>query len=158
MLDSTALRFQKFAPLALRVGLAVVFVLFGLQKLTNSSQTTAEIQLLLNFELADAAALNYYLGLTEILVALALIIGLKVRLFSLVAVSLTTMFLFSFFVKYGTSINPDLYRDVGLAGSGIALFLLGAGPLSLDAWLASRKTRSLEATQDTAETEAEKST
>lgn len=132
MLDKLALRFQKFSPLFLRGGLSSVFFLFGFQKLSNPSQTTAEIQLLLNFGLADAAAMNFYLGLIEITVALALIIGFKVRIFSLLAGTLTLMFLLSFFVKYGTSINPDLYRDLGLFGAASALFLLGAGPLSLD--------------------------
>lgn len=132
MLDKLALRFQKFAPLFLRGGLASVFFLFGFQKLSNPSQTTAEIQLLLNFGLADAAAMNFYLGLTEMAIALALIIGFKVRIFSLLAGALTLMFLLSFFVKYGASINPDLYRDIGLFGAALALFLLGAGPLSLD--------------------------
>ena len=42
------------------------------------------------------------------------------------------MFFVSFLSKYGISINPDLYRDVGLIGASIALFLLGAGPLSID--------------------------
>lgn len=139
MIDSFALRFQKYAPLFLRLGLAFVFVLFGLQKLLNPSQTTAEIQLLLNFELADAAALNYYLGLIEMTIAAALVFGLRVRWFALAASLMTSMFLISFFVKYGTSINPDLYRDVGLTGAAIALFLIGAGPWSLDAKFARDK-------------------
>lgn len=135
MFDSIALRFQKFAPVFLRLGLAVVFLLFGLQKLINPSQTTAEIQLLLSFELADAAALNFYMGLVEILVAGAFIIGLKVRFFALVSSLLISMLFISFFVKYGLSINPDLYRDIGLLGASGALFLLGAGPWSIESLL-----------------------
>lgn len=132
MFDSFALRFQKYAPLSLRVGLAMVFLLFGLKKLLSPEQTTSEIQLLLNFELADAAALSFYVGLVEMIITFAFLFGFKVRLFAMLAAMLTLLFLASFLVKYGVSINPDLYRDVGLLGGAIALFLLGAGPLSLD--------------------------
>jgi len=139
MFDSIALRFQKFAPVFLRFGLAVVFLLFGLQKLINPSQTTAEIQLLLSFELADAAALSFYMGLVEILIALAFIVGFKVRFFALVSSLLVSMLFISFFVKYGFSINPDLYRDIGLLGASGALFLLGAGPWSIESLLRKRE-------------------
>jgi uncharacterized membrane protein YphA (DoxX/SURF4 family) len=132
MFDSFATRYQRFAPVFLRIGLALVFVLFGIQKLSHPGQTTAEVQLLLNFELADAAALNYYLGLIELGCALSFIFGFKVRLFALISFLMVAMFFLSFLSRYGLSINPDLYRDVGLVGASIALFLLGAGPLSLD--------------------------
>jgi len=135
MFDSIALRFQKFAPVFLRFGLAVVFLLFGLQKLINPGQATAEIQLLLSFELADTAALNFYMGLIEILVAGAFISGLKVRFFALVSSLLVSMLFISFLAKYGFSINPDLYRDMGLLGASLALFLLGAGPWSIESLL-----------------------
>lgn len=121
------------ALLVLRVGLAVVFLLFGYQKLSNPSQTTAEIQLLLNFlGLAAAAAINYYLGLIEVATALALLAGVKTHLFGIIAAILTGSFLASFLVKFGTTINPDLYRDVGLTAIGIALAILGAGRYSWD--------------------------
>lgn len=132
MFDSLAARYQKFAPLFLRLGLALIFVLFGIQKLSHSSQTTAEIQLLTNFELVDAAALNFYLGLVELCVAISFFLGFKVRLFAPISFLMVSLFFLSFVAKYGTSLNPDLYRDVGLAGASIALFLLGAGPLSVD--------------------------
>lgn len=130
--SSESFSYAQYAPLALRAGLAVVFFLFGLKKLTNPTQATAEIQLLLEFDLADAAAINFYLGLIELLITTTLIVGFKVRVASAVAGLLTALFFLSFLIKYGFSINPDLYRDVGLFGAATALFLLGAGPLSLD--------------------------
>lgn len=122
----------RFAPLIIRIGLAIVFILFGLQKLSNPSQTTAEIQLLLNWKLSNVAALNYYLGLTEIILAAAFFIGFKIRIAAVIAGFLLILFLSSFLAKYGFSINPDLYRDVGLLGAAISLFLTGAGPWSAD--------------------------
>lgn len=138
MSEKFFLRFAPYAPVAIRASLSVVFFLFGLQKLTNPGQATAEIQLLLNFGLADSAALNYYLGLMEMTVALALLFGVYIRIMSVVAIAMVSSFLLSFFFKYGISINPNLYRDVGLIGAALALFLLGAGPLSFDAWRAKR--------------------
>ena len=70
MFDSFAARYQKFAPVFLRIGLAFVFLLFGIQKLTHPGQATSETQLLTNFELADAAAVNFYLGLVELAIAI----------------------------------------------------------------------------------------
>ena len=132
--------YQRFAPLSLRLGLAVVFLLFGIQKLTNPGQATSETQLLTNFELADAAAVNFYLSLAELAIGISFIIGFKVRIFSFLSIFLVTTFFLSFLGKYGLSLNPDLYRDLGLLGASIALFLLGSGPISLDNYFAQKKT------------------
>ena len=114
-LDKIILSYQKFAPLFLRLGLAIVFFLFGFQKLANPSQATAEIQLLLNFELADAAAINFYLGLVEILTAIAFLAGFKIRIFALIASFLVAMFFLSFF--YISSIDPAP-SNISIDGDG----------------------------------------
>lgn len=123
---------SAYAPLALRIGLFTVFALFGLQKLSNPSQSASEIQLLMNWSIGNAAAMNYYLGLIEIILAISFLIGFKIKTASLIASGLLILFFSSFLFKYGLSINPNLYRDVGLLGATIALFLLGAGPFSAD--------------------------
>lgn len=121
-----------WALLILRVGLATVFLLFGFQKLSSPSQTTSEIQLILNFlGLGTASAINFYLGLTEIAVGIALITGIKVRLFGGIAAFFTAMFFGSFLIKFGVSINPDIYRDIGLTTAGIAIAILGGGNFTL---------------------------
>lgn len=121
-----------WALLVLRIGLAAVFLLFGYQKLSNPLQTAAEIQLVLSLGIGSAAAVNFYLGLLEVIVGLALATGIRTKLFGAVAALLTVSFLASFLVKFGLSINPDLYRDVGLTAIGIALAILGAGRYSWD--------------------------
>lgn len=121
------------ALLILRIGLAVVFFLFGFHKLSSPSQTTAEIQLIVNLGIGAVSAINYYLGLAEVVIALGLIAGAHTRLFGILAALLTVSFLASFLIKFGLSINPDLYRDVGLTAIGIAIFITGGGRYSLDA-------------------------
>lgn len=132
--------YERFAPVFLRLGLAFVFLLFGIQKLTNPGQATSETQLVTNFELADAAAVNFYLGLVELAIAISLIVGFKVRIFSFLSFFLVTTFFLSFLAKYGISLNPDLYRDIGLLGASAALFLLGSGPVSIDSFISQKKT------------------
>lgn len=136
-MESFFIKYQKFAPLFLRFGLSAVFVIFGVQKLKNPGQATDEIELLISLKLSDAAALNYYLGLFEILIGVSLIIGFRVRIAAVIASTLMATF-FIFNIKSATSINPEIYRDLGLVGNSLALFLLGAGPLSLDSWLSKK--------------------
>lgn len=121
------------ALLILRIGLAVVFLLFGYQKLSSPAQTTSEIQILLNFlGLGAVSALNFYLGLTEIAVGLGLILGVKVKLLGFLAALFTTTFFASFLVKLGLSINPDIYRDIGLTAAGVTLGILGGGRFAIE--------------------------
>lgn len=141
-------RYQKFAPIFLRLGLAAVFGIFGFQKLKYPDQAVRETQLLIeNVDISNIAALSYYLGIFEILICFALIIGFKTRVFAPVAFFLISVFFF-FTIQKAESINPEIYRDLGLMGNAAALFLLGAGPLSLDAWL-SKKADSAINPQDT---------
>ncbi|OGZ58712.1 MAG: hypothetical protein A3B96_00245 [Candidatus Spechtbacteria bacterium RIFCSPHIGHO2_02_FULL_43_15b] len=123
---------QRFAPFFLRLGLAGVFITFGSHKLINPAQSVFEAQLLLkDFNVFNIGALNYFLGITEVFIGVAFILGYKSRAFSILACAL----MLSFFVSNITaaeSINPGVLRDLGLIGAAIALFLLGSGALSID--------------------------
>lgn len=132
MFDSLALRFQPYAPLFLRLGLAAVFLIFGIQKLIHPGQGTAEIELLISISRGDASAMNYYFGLVEVILAAMLTLGFRVRVAALIAAGMEFVIFTSFLLKYGLSLNPDLYRDLGLFGAAVALFLLGAGKWALD--------------------------
>jgi len=122
----------QYAPLFIRIGLATVFLLFGLKKLIDPSQTTAEIQLLAQFlTLGAASAINYYMGLFETLIAIFLFIGYQTRRIAFLAGGMVAFIFASFIIKYRT-LNPDISRDIGLLGGALALLFWGAGPLSLD--------------------------
>lgn len=132
------------APLFLRLGLAAVFLLFGYQKLSTPSVGTSEIQLALGsddkpFGIGPSSALNYYLGLFEVIIAISFLLGTYLRVTAFAAAIMVTGFFIGLVLKYGFSQDPQLNRDVGLIGAALALWLIGPGPWSFDAWLAQRK-------------------
>lgn len=134
----------RYAPLCIRIGLGIVFILFGAQKLSVPSQTTAEIQQLLfdpnNAEsLGSASVINYYIGLLEMIVGLGLLIGLRVRIWALVAAFMAGGIFISFIVTYGVKNDFTLYRDIGLVFGALSLVLLNHGAWSLDGFFAKRR-------------------
>lgn len=138
MIEKFRQRLQPYAPLFLRLGLAVVFFLFSFQKLSAPEQGRAEIQLLLNIGIGGAAALNFYLGLAELIIGACLLLGAFVRYAGLGAFILIGTFFLGIVTKYGITQDPTLNRDLGLIGASFALWLLGAGPFSIDRWLSKR--------------------
>ena len=130
---------KNWASFLLRWGLAVVFILFGYQKLSIPEQTRAEIQLLLDIGLGSASAINFYLGLIEIMIAISFVLGIFIKKTSLLASLMLLGFFSSFLWKYGLSIDPTLYRDLGLLAGSLALWFLGSGDWSLDEWLSKRQ-------------------
>lgn len=139
MLDKLRERLHNYAPLFLRFGIGLVFLLFAFQKLGTPEQGRAEIQLLLNLKLGSAAALNYTLGVAELLVAASFFTGAFIKWTSLLATLMVLTFFGGLVSKYGFSQDPTLNRDIGLFGGLLTLWLLGSGPFSIDAWLAKKK-------------------
>ncbi|OHA51678.1 MAG: hypothetical protein A3A97_00525 [Candidatus Terrybacteria bacterium RIFCSPLOWO2_01_FULL_40_23] len=146
MLDKLRERLQNYAPLFLRFGIGLVFLLFAIQKLGSPEQGRAEIQLLLNFKLGDASALNYALGVAELMVATSFFTGTFVKWTSLLGTFMVLMFFGGLVSKYGFSQDPTLNRDMGLLGGLLTLWLSGSGPISIDAWLAKKKTQQSQTT------------
>ncbi len=139
MLETIRTRFASFAPLFLRFGIGIVFLLFAANKLGEAAQGRQEIIALLGINLETSAALNYALGVTELLVGTSFLLGAYIKYTGILGAFLITSFFSAIVFKYGISQDATLNRDLGLIGSSIALWFLGAGPLSVDAWLAKRK-------------------
>lgn len=123
---------EIYAPLILRLGLTVVFFLFGWQKLSVPEQTRAEIQLLLDIGLGSAAAINYYLGLVELMIAIGFALGAFIKYLAPLAAFLLLGFFSSFMWSYGINVDPTLFRDIGLLGGALSLWLTGGGAFSFD--------------------------
>jgi len=122
-----------YASVFLRFGLGLVFLLFAYHKLSIPEQGRVEIQGILSFlNLGAVAAMNYYLGIAELLIAISFFLGWQIRWFAPLAAVLIGGFFASIMLKFGLTNDPNLYRDVGIFGGAIALWLLGAGPLSID--------------------------
>lgn len=134
-----------YAPLILRLGLAIVFFLFGYQKLSVPEQTRAEIQLLLDIGLGSAAAINYYLGLFELIIAFSFVFGAFIKYLAPLAAFLLFGFFSSFMWKYGLSVDPTLFRDIGLLGGALSLWLTGSGVFSFDDWRSKKSSISVAA-------------
>lgn len=125
-------KLKDYAPLFLRIGLAATFTLFGWHKLSSPEQSVAEIQLLINSGLGSASAINYYLGLLELIIAFSFWLGWGIRYTGLIATFLIAFIFGSLTTKYGLNFDPLLLRDVGLISAAFTLWILGAGPWSVD--------------------------
>lgn len=132
--ENIGARNAKYASLVLRVGLAIVFLLFAYHKLNINTfgQGAAEIELLFNMGIGTASAINFYVGILELAIGIMLLSGWHVRMAGLVAAGMTFFIFLSYLKQQGISLRPDLYRDLGLAAAGLALFLLGKGKINSD--------------------------
>ncbi|WP_415381727.1 DoxX family protein [Halosimplex sp. TS25] len=129
--------YERYVATVLRVGLGVAFAYLGLvEKLANPSQALLVVD---RYDLTSVVPVDAGLwvvgaGLTEIGVGLLLIVGLYTRGTAAVAFSMLVLTLF------GLPDDPVL-AHVTLFGMLSAVFTLGAGPLSLDAYLATADRR-----------------
>jgi uncharacterized membrane protein YphA (DoxX/SURF4 family) len=130
-------RFERYVPTALRVGLGVAFAYLGLvEKLANPARA---LQVVERYDLTavvpvDAGLWVVGAGLTEIGVGVLLVAGFYTRGAAAVA------FLTLVGTLFGLPDDPVL-AHVTLFGLLSAVFTLGAGPYSLDAWLATDSPR-----------------
>lgn len=141
ILDKIRTLLMPYAPLFVRIGIGLVFLLFSWSKLglATAAQGRQEIIGLLGLNLGTAAALNYALGVTELMVSLSFITGTFIKYTGLLGAFLISSFFGTLVLKYGINQDATLNRDLGLIGGSLTLWLLGAGPFSVDAWLAKRK-------------------
>jgi len=131
--------YTDYVPTVLRVGLGVGFVYLGLfQKLANPEPGLAVVAQYNLTELlpVDPGMWVVGAGLTEVAFGVALIAGLLTRATAAGAFVLFTVSLF------GLQNDPVL-AHVTLFGLASAVFTLGAGPLSVDAWLSRESDRDL---------------
>lgn len=113
-----------FAAYPLRLGLAYVFFFYGFDNLKNPLGFDNIADLFLE-KLGlkrdyDFSILGRAQGGLEILIAIGLVFGFYLDLFSLLASIMVLMVL----VAYQGAIGKLLLRDVGLLGGSITLFLL----------------------------------
>ncbi|PSO55235.1 MAG: DoxX family protein, partial [Actinobacteria bacterium QS_5_72_10] len=123
--------YEHYVPTVLRVGLGVAFAYLGLvEKLANPSRA---VQVVTKYDLTSIVPVDpglwvFGAGLTEIAVGVLLVVGYYTRGAAAVAFTMLVLTLF------GLPDDPVL-AHITLFGMISAIFTLGAGPLSFDAWL-----------------------
>ena len=113
---------SRYSYLILRLGLAAVFLWFGIDKMLhptywlNAWVPRQLIELLTTFSISDSQFI-YLNGIFEILVGLSLITGVFIKFFSALAI----LFLIGIMVFVG--MNEVTIRDLGLIGGFVSVLL-----------------------------------
>ncbi|MEI6057661.1 MAG: DoxX family membrane protein [bacterium] len=118
---------RNLAPSILRIGIALVFMWFGFQQLTDAASWLGYVpDSVVSLSHLTVTTLVHFNGAFEVLFGLALILGLFTRTTAL----LLTLHMadIAFIVGY-TSIGV---RDTGLTIAAFSIFFYGADLLSLD--------------------------
>jgi putative oxidoreductase len=119
---------QKVSDLAARVLLAALFLLSGLGKLGNYSVTAAYMS-----SLGVPGALLPVVIATEIVGALAIILGWKTRIAASLLAGFTLLAAFIFHSRFSDQIQMIMFlKNVSIVGGLLLLVVNGAGPLSVD--------------------------
>ncbi|MDO8500103.1 MAG: DoxX family membrane protein [bacterium] len=117
---------SHYAPVVLRLGIASVFMWFGVSQISNPSMWTNFIPLwaLSTFSLS-AQALVLMNGTAEIIGALLLVLNIFARWVALF------LALHLFGIAYTIGFNPTGVRDFGLSVATLYIFLKGEDDFSI---------------------------
>ena len=115
---------QRWAPVLVRIGLALVFLWFGSQQLMNPQQWTSFIPSFITF--ISAIKMVVLNGWFEVVLGVALLAGFHVRPVAL----LLGLHLLS--IAFSVGLSPIGVRDFGLSFATLSIFLAGRDMLSLD--------------------------
>jgi len=119
---------QKVSELAGRSLLAVLFLLSGLGKISAYAGTAGYMS-----SLGVPGALLPFVIATEVLGALAIIVGWKTRVIALLLAGFSLLTAVIFHNNFGDQIQMIMFlKNVSIAGGFLLLVANGAGPLSLD--------------------------
>ena len=114
---------EKYGPLILRLGLAFVFIWFGINQLISPEGFFGYVPNFLSNQINLIILLN---GIFDTIIGLALLIGFKVRIITLIkSVQLTAIII-------TLGYNDVAIRDIGILFAGISLFFLGPDEWTLD--------------------------
>jgi uncharacterized membrane protein YphA (DoxX/SURF4 family) len=116
---------DKYSAPVLRISVSLVFLWFGISQLTSPSDWTVFLPSWTSSLLISQNVIIYFNGTFEVILGLALILGIWTRLIALVL----SLHLFSITLALGY--GPLAVRDFGLALATFSIFLNGADWLCL---------------------------
>lgn len=119
-------KIQKFAPVVLRVGIAVVFFYFGFSQLLEPSKWISFLPSWTSMLPISEIKFVLVNGLFEVIGAFLLLFGAYTRIIAL----LLALHLFG--ITFSLGLSPIAVRDFGLSIATLCICLFGAGRLSYD--------------------------
>lgn len=128
-------RFADIAPLALRLGVGLVFTVHGWQKLSNGSEMFGGMLTGLNVPAPEVFA--WLVTIAELVGGVLLILGLLTRLATLPLIANMIGAIVLVKVELGIIAGPDAPMpgaelDIALLVGLVALLLIGPGRMSMD--------------------------
>lgn len=127
-------RFRDIGPVVLRIGIALVFLWFGMEQLISTQGWTNLIpKAITDITGLSASTIVYFNGAFEVVFGLCLLFGYFTRTVAL----FLAFHMLDIMVVVGY--NAVGVRDFGLAIATIKIFLHGMDSCSIDAWLMRRK-------------------
>ena len=123
---------SDIASLILRIGLAFVFLYFGIDKLVNL-QTNAS--LITSLGISNSIFFTIAYGLAELLIGSFLLLGLFSRLIAIIA----SMMLLLVIVLFWFKLHIFIPKNIGLLAAMIFLALNGGGRIGLDKFIRFRR-------------------
>lgn len=118
---------KTYSPTVLRIGMALIAIWFGAQELLNPQMWTGYIpDSVIAFSNLSANFLVHMNGSFELVLGIALLLGIKTRITAL----LLTLHMLD--ITYVVGYGALGIRDLGLAFGLLAVFMHGPSPLSFD--------------------------
>lgn len=122
---------EEYSIFIIRIGLAVVFLLFGIDKFINPESWFVYVPIFI-LQFTNLNFFIFLLGILETIIGLFLLIGFLNRLAALIA----ALFLLSIIFTIGY--NEITVRDIGLLAMAISLIITKSNLLSLDSLIKKR--------------------
>jgi uncharacterized membrane protein YphA (DoxX/SURF4 family) len=133
---TTTEKMRSWAPVVLRVGLALLFLWFGYSQLTSTQMWVRLIpSWVTNLSGLSAATVVHFNGAFEIVFGICLLFGFFLRVVTLL---LALHMIHITVTLLSSGLNPVSARDVGLSFAAVTLFLLGPHKWTVDNWLCTR--------------------
>lgn len=117
-----------YAPVLLRCGMAIVFLYFGFSQATAPSDWTGWLPAWTESLPVSQEMFIFMNGWIEIILGTALLIGFATH----IAAALLALHLLA--ITFSLGFTQIGVRDFGLTIATATIAIVGAGPLSIDAW------------------------
>lgn len=125
---------KKYSPVVLRIGLALVFIWFGISQLTDVVSWTGFVpQSIISLSHLSAATLVHVNGAAEVVLGTMLLLGIWTRGAALL------LALHMLDITYIVGFNALGVRDFGLTIAVIAAWMDGDDSLTLDSYIRAAK-------------------